>query len=100
MTDEDQRRIAFENFDAAHSEIWTVFLQFTFQLIRAGHNHYSARAVLHRIRWHMAVDHPVKTAFKVNNNHSAFYARKFHRRYPIHAGFFRTRTARRKEVAP
>lgn len=83
----------FQQFDAAHPQVWDVFKKFTFQLIRAGRSRYSADAVLHRIRWRTAV----KTKgddFKINDHWSAHYARKFHAQFPMYASFFETRTRR------
>lgn len=86
----------FAAFDEQHPEVWDYFCRFTFELVRAGHLHNSADAVLHRVRWETAVGGGFAggEAFKINNNYSAYYARKFHETYPEYQGFFRTRKSR------
>ena len=80
----------FAAFDAAHGDIWLLFKQFTFDLIRAGKKHGSSDAVLHRIRWNYETSTTGDTP-KINNNLSAAYARKFHREFPEYDGFFALR---------
>jgi len=81
---------AFRDFHRDNPEVWRLFVRFTFDVIRRGYAHYSADAILHRIRWHATVDTD-GDEFKLNNNWTALYARMFHDAYPEHAGFFRTR---------
>jgi hypothetical protein len=83
----------FAAFDAANPEIWRLFVLFTFDRIRRSCSHYSARGVFHRIRWETVADTD-DPEFKVNDRWSPYYARKFHRAYPQHGGFFRTRRAK------
>jgi hypothetical protein len=83
----------FAEIDAANPEVWRLFERFTFELIRRGFGHYSADAVLHRVRWETASALEDGCTFKINNNWSAFYARKFHDRHPKHDGFFRLRAS-------
>lgn len=79
-------------FHAKHPEVWDYFVKFTFERINAGFQHYSARGIWHRIRWETAVptDHGPQD-FKLNNNHTPFYARAFMKKYPTYNGFFRIR---------
>lgn len=80
----------FAKFHADNPIVWELFVKFTLQLIDAKFKHYSADAVLHRIRW--TVDVEIKGGeFKINNNHSSRYARLFHKTFPQYAGFFRMR---------
>jgi hypothetical protein len=85
----------FAEFNANHPEVWRLFVRFTVELIKRGFQHHSARAVLHRIRWETTAptvqDDP--TGFKINNDYSAYFARKFHQDFPQHDGFFRLREA-------
>lgn len=80
-------------FHKAHPEVWKLFARFTFELIARGFKHYSAQhGVFARIRWETdQADVDGNSTFKVNNNHSPFYARAFMKKYPEHDGFFRTR---------
>jgi hypothetical protein len=88
-------RQAFEDFDQANPHIWELFMQFACE-VRVHHSHFSADAVLHRIRWEVATTTTEYEAgsYKINNNYSAFYARKLMAADPEDfAGFFRTRTS-------
>lgn len=77
-------------------DVCNLFEELTLSLIRTGHDHYSARAVLHRIRWHHHVDIGNRD-FKCNNNWTPDLARWFHRRYPLYKDFFFTRTSSRHQ---
>jgi hypothetical protein len=83
----------FDRFDAANPQVWEAFQRYTFELLRAGRTAYSSDAILHRIRWDSAIQ-TSGTPFKISNNHSAYYARKFHAAFPQHDGFFRTNELR------
>ena len=85
--------VKFEEYHRDNPRVWELFVAFTFQLIEAGRRHYSADAVMHRIRWHAAME-TTGDEFKINNNHVSRYARMFHKTYPEHVGFFRTRVLR------
>lgn len=85
---------AFEEFHAANPRVFELFEKFAFEVIGAGHRHYSADAILHRIRWHVAVETKSGDGFKINDHHSAYYARLFEARHPERSGFFRTRRVR------
>lgn len=82
-------KLTFEHYDRQNPLVWEFFKQFTFEVIRAGHRRFSADSILHRIRWETTV----KTTgrFKLNNNYSADYARKFITEFPQFKGFFETR---------
>lgn len=82
----------FIEFDRSHPDVYRLFCDLTLQLIRSGRESYGAHSVLHRIRWHYATSSQGE-AFKINNNFSAFYSRKFAKDYPDHAAFFDRRTS-------
>lgn len=84
----------FEEVDAANPEMWRLFVYFTKVMINRGFPHYSARAVMHRVRWETAQPLEDESSYKINNNWSPYYARKFHAEYPEHHGFFRNRISR------
>lgn len=69
-----------------------LFEQYTLQLVAAGFSRYSARAVLHRIRWHYHVDKGDR-GFKCNNNWTPRMARWFMRKHPTQDGFFEIRAS-------
>lgn len=83
----------FEKFDEANPFVWELFVKFTMELIRAGRTRYSADSILHRIRWETAVKTTDET-FKINNNFSAFYARKFMSVFTMYDGFFELRKSK------
>lgn len=88
----EQMREDVQTFHEHHPEIWDYFVKFSRQKISEGHRHYSADAIFHRIRWELVLpSHRPGQDFKVNDHHTAFYARRFMVMYPIHDGFFRTR---------
>lgn len=80
----------FAEYDAAHPEVWELFIRCCERLIGLGFKHYSADAIMHQIRWHHHVERGVAD-FKINDHFSSRYARKFLAAYPQHAGFFETR---------
>jgi hypothetical protein len=81
----------FDKFDSANPEVYELFKKFTFDAIHAGYGRYSSDAILHRIRWHTNVETNSADGFKLNDHHTAYYARKFMLDFPEHCGFFRTR---------
>jgi hypothetical protein len=83
----------FAEVDAANPEIWRLFVHFTFEMVRRGFRRYSSDAVLHRVRWETASALDDDTSFKICNNWTPFYARKFHKVYPHLEGFFITRAS-------
>ena len=85
-------------FHKAHPIGWALFVKFTFERIGLGFEHYSVNAIFERIRWETdQANVDGKTSFKLNNNYRPFYARRFHRMYPEHDGFFRLRHQISKE---
>lgn len=81
----------FAKFDADNPAIWRHFERFTFMAIGAGREHYSAEAVMQRIRWHIDIDTKSDDGFKFNDHFRKRYALKFHLEHPQHDGFFEVR---------
>ena len=86
----------FEIFHAANPHIYVLFRRFVREARIAGFNKYSARAIIHRIRWHLDVEitptddaetHP----FKINDHFSSRYARLMVALNPSFEGFFELR---------
>ena len=82
--------LKFWEFHQNNPNLYELFKQFTFQVIQLGRDHYSADAILHRIRWETDMASKDDKGFKINNNYQAYYARLFMRDHPAHRGFFRT----------
>lgn len=83
----------FAEYDKAHPEIYRQFRRFTFVAIYAGFTHFSAYLIRERIRWYTMME-VKEDGFKLNNNYTSRYARKFMEDYPKYKGFFRTRVLR------
>ena len=101
-TREQEMREQCEAFHKKHPEVWGLFVRFTEELIAAGHKHYSAKGIFERIRWEQDVVHlsfAKKQQFKLNNNYSSFYARRFMKMFPDQDGFFRTRKRKSADQA-
>lgn len=87
----DEMREQCAAYHKAHPEVWDLFVKLTMNRIAKGFTHYGVGAIFGQMRWEMASPTADAAQFKVNNNFHAFYARRFHRMYPQHDGFFRTR---------
>ena len=73
------------------ADVVQLFEDLTWQVWETGRNHYSARAILHQIRWHHEI-HLGNRRFKCNNNWTPIMARRLMKKYPQQlTGFFRTR---------
>lgn len=69
-----------------------LFEKYAFDLVKGGFTRYSARAILHRIRWHYHVDQGDRD-FKCNNNWTPRMARWFMRKHPNLDRFFEIRAS-------
>tara|TARA_R100000406_G_scaffold94872_1_gene87721 strand:+ start:364 stop:714 length:351 start_codon:yes stop_codon:yes gene_type:complete len=87
----DEMREQCSAFHEKNPMVWRYFVRFTKIMIDKGFKHYSVNAIFERIRWEIDAGGDGISTFKLNNNYRAFYARRFHRMYPQHDGFFRTR---------
>ena len=86
----DKLKKEWWEFHQKNPEVWELFAKFTQDVINMGHKHYSAKAIFERIRWHTDVE-TKGSKFKLQNNHTAYYARYFMSLSPMHEGFFKTR---------
>lgn len=94
VEDDESIDAQFARFDAAHPEVYELFQRFSGELLGRGRAHYSADAILHRIRWHYAVNVDHDGGFKINNNFSSRYARKLAADDQRFAEFFEFRVLR------
>ena len=96
----EEMRAQCNEFHQQHPDVWDLFERFALDMIARGFEHYSVAAVWERIRWEKDAGGDGQSEFKLNNNHKAFYARRFHRKHPQYDGFFRTReqTTKGKEA--
>jgi hypothetical protein len=68
---------------------WEEFCHWTFRMIRRGYKRYSHKTIVAVLRYHS--DHefgPDAEGYKINDHHSATFARIFMRTYPEHNRFF------------
>lgn len=87
-----KQQSAFETWAAENPAILSMFERFALEAISTGLEHYSAYAVLHRVRWETMVAER-SSVFKCNNNWTPFLSRWFAMKHPQHADFFRVRHA-------
>jgi hypothetical protein len=69
------------------------------EIVMNGRKHASADALCHRIRAEMYIEGDDERNPKLNNDFTAFYARKWQREYPQLASLFRTRAQPSKQRA-
>jgi len=81
----------FWRFHSANPRVYVLFCEYAQMLIERGFSHYSSDAILHRIRWHYTVETKAEDPFKLNDNHTAYYARLWLRDHPGHDNFFECR---------
>lgn len=92
----------WREFHLKNPRVWVLFQQFAFQVINSGRKHYSADAILHRIRWHVDIETEGDSQFRLNNDHASYYSRLFAAAYPQHALLFhqRRRTSMNRPAKP
>jgi hypothetical protein len=71
-------------------DVLDLFDQLADSIIAAGFDRYSARALLHRIRWHFKVEKGDRE-FKCNDHWTPRMARSWLLRHPERPNFFETR---------
>lgn len=79
---------AFKQHLTDNPEMWDMFREYAIHIAKRGLK-YSAGGILHRMRYETMVSEKYG-AFKVNQNWSSFYARKFIEDYPQY-NIFRTK---------
>jgi len=88
---------SFSNYDSEHPEIWELYKAIAFELIQSGRRKIGSKLIFEIIRWH----HFVKSnePFKVSNNYTAHYARKFVNHFPQYAGLFNFKPLRTTNIS-
>lgn len=86
----------FWRYEHANPKVYKLIVNLARTVKAAGYETYSMDAILHRLRWHYAVDSKSKEPFKVNDHYSSFYARLVMAREPDLANFFTLRKQRSK----
>jgi hypothetical protein len=80
----------FLEFDEANPQVWIAFKRFTFQAINTGRKRFGAKMVVERIRWDTLLT-TTDERYKISNDYTAFYARKFVSEFPQYKGLFVTK---------
>ena len=75
--------------------VWDAFVDEAKKIINRGFKHYSARTIICVMRHHSAVAEK-DGEYKINNNHSPYFARLFDLMYPQHAGLWEYRETKKK----
>jgi hypothetical protein len=78
--------------DKVPPEVCDLFERMTLDLWLDGWIHYSARGIMHRIRWHQRVEMGNRT-FKANNNWTPALARWVMEKHPVIDNFFELRAS-------
>ena len=81
----------FEAFHKAHPHVFELFRRFANEMQQVGHAHYSADAIIHRIRWEHDENPERDGTFKINDHFSSRYARLLMDSDPRFDGFFELR---------
>ncbi len=84
----------FEQFHAAHPEVFEEFRAIAQQLYDKGWRRYGAGSICEVLRFHAAVDGRDIEPYRINNNYRSRLARKLMTEYPHFEGFFETRKLR------
>jgi hypothetical protein len=78
----------FWEYHGKNPQVFTLFKEYAFQLLNAGRSRYSARTIIHRIRWHNDITTTGDDGFKICNNHSPYYALLLEATCPEFKDFF------------
>lgn len=82
----------FNEFDRANPRVWLLFRKFAFEMIEAGRKKVSHKMIIERIRWESLINTEDNNApFKINNNYTSHYGRKFVRHFPQYTQMFNFR---------
>lgn len=82
----------FKIFHKANPHVYKLFKKFARQAKEAGRDRWSARDIVHRIRWFVNIETNDPTSdFKINDHYSPYYARKLVKQDDSFDGFFEMR---------
>lgn len=83
---------SFRDFDEKNPHVWRLFERCALELASRGLT-FGSKAVYEDMRWEMqfGTTEADEGSFKLNNNYTAFYARKFQAAYPQFAELVKTR---------
>tara|TARA_Y100000114_G_C11762444_1_gene330651 strand:- start:5318 stop:5695 length:378 start_codon:yes stop_codon:yes gene_type:complete len=93
----NKRRKNFLVWLKKNPEVWTEFVNLSFQAINAGRKQYSAWLIVAHIR----VSREIKSSdgtFKISNERTGWLARLFHHQYPEYQNFYKTRPMKEERL--
>lgn len=79
----------FQWYDETNPQVYVAFKKFAYELL-ATRRRGGAKAIMERVRWETRTMLG-NDSFKINNNYTAYYARKLVAEAPRFAGFFNSR---------
>ena len=82
------------NISGVPRDVIIKFEALALEVAARGYSRYSARTILHRLRWHFHIEQGSRD-FKCNNNWSSGLARWFMNEHPEYPKFFETRSPAR-----
>lgn len=87
-SDPSETVIKFIDYIQNNLNVWLEFEKMALNLIDKGHDHYSARTIVHVLRYQTHVGE-FKSKYKINDHVSPMFARIFILIHPEHEGFFK-----------
>lgn len=84
---------AYLAWDALNPHFYPLFVRFSTQLAERGHRHLSSKLIFERIRWESFI-RTQGEEWKLNNNYTPIYARRFMNEFPKYDDLFRLRELR------
>jgi hypothetical protein len=93
LFERDTIRAKFEDFDAAHPEVYRALVRLARQWVSAGHGKLGIATLFERLRWEWHIAGLTdRDGYKLNNNYRSHYARKIMAENFDLDGLFETRT--------
>ena len=80
----------YKRWDDLNPHFYPLFCRFADQLAARGYRNISSKLLFERIRWESMIQTSGEE-WKLNNNYTSIYARRFMRDFPRHDGLFRLR---------
>ena len=81
----------FEEYHKKHPLIYHYFVKIAKQKIEAGRKKYGAKAIMEEVRWSIRDLGQKYSDYKINNDYTSRYVRKFEKDHPQYEGFFEKR---------
>lgn len=84
----------FAKYDCENPQVYAVLRRLALQARRAGRARLGMKMLWEVARWQLSLSAADDSPFRLNNNYTAFYARKLMREEPELAGMFELRAQR------